>query len=316
VEIEISHCGICGSDIHTLTSGWGETKYPQIVGHEIVGKVSKVGPEVKELKVGDRVGVGAQCWSCRKGDCDACGQNKQNICAKVQGTYDGFYDDGQQTQGGYAKHIRVCETFAFKLPDALESEVVGPLMCAGVTVYAPLVRAGTKKGVKVGVIGIGGLGHLGLQFAAALGADVTAISHSARKKDDALKMGASHFIETANEKQVAEAARRFDVLLCTANGSGNNYKEWISMLAPRGRFIMVGMPDGLTLPLPIANIASVEGEYISSMVGSPHVIKEMLEFAAKHNVKPWIEKMPMSEAAKGIEKVRANNVRYRVVLCN
>lgn len=316
MEIDISHCGICGSDIHTLTSGWGETKYPQIVGHEIVGTVSKVGPNAKTIKVGDRVGVGAQSWSCRRNDCDACGVHHENICSKVAGTYDGFYEDGQQTQGGYATKIRVCETFVFKLPDAIESEVAGPLMCAGVTVYAPLVRCGVKQGVKVGVIGIGGLGHLGVQFAAALGADVTAISHSASKKDDAMKLGAKHFIETQKEEQVKAAARRFDVLLCTANGSSNNYKEWISMLAPRGKFIMVGMPDGLTLPLPIANIAAVEGEYISSMVGSPAVIKEMLEFAAKHNVKPWIEKLPMSKASEGIEKVRANNVRFRVVLCN
>lgn len=242
MEVEIKYCGICGSDIHTLTSGWGETKYPQIVGHEIVGVISAVGPNVKELRVGDRVGIGAQCYACRKSDCDACGQNKQNICSNVLGTYDGFYPDHQQTQGGYAERIRVCETFAFKLPDGIDSEVAGPLMCAGVTVYAPLVRCGVKSGMKVGVVGIGGLGHLGLQFAAALGAEVTAISHSSRKKDDALKLGAKHFIETQNADQVKQHAREFDVILCTANGAKNNYQEWISMLAPRGRFIMVGMP--------------------------------------------------------------------------
>jgi len=320
VQIKISHCGICGSDLHTITGGWGGCTYPQIVGHEIVGVIEEVGPEVKTLKKGDRVGVGAQCWSCRLPSCDACPKGHENSCPKFCGTYDSIYPlepfKGQQTQGGYADRVRVCQDFAFNLPDRLESEVAGPLLCAGVTVYAPLKRVGVKQGVKVGVVGIGGLGHLGIQFASALGGEVTAISTSDSKKADAQKLGAHHFLNSKDPTQVADAARRFDVILCTANGNDNLYREWMSMLALRGKFIMVGMPDGLTVPISIGTMGDVEGEFVSSMIGPPHVIREMLEFAAEKGVKPWIEKLPMADVNKGLEKIRTNNVRYRVVLCN
>jgi len=316
VEIAIKYCGICGSDIHTITSGWGEVTYPQIVGHEIVGTITAVGPDVKELKKGDVVGVGAQCWSCREKTCQSCSIPLENTCPKMVPTYDGRYPDNQQSQGGYAEKVRVSEHFTFKLPDKLDASECGPLLCAGTTVYAPLRRCGVKNGTKVGVIGIGGLGHLGLQFAAAMGADVTAISTSTRKKEDASKLGAKHFLVSTDENQMKEYARRFDVILCTANGQGNDYKSWLGLLAPRGKFINVGMPDGLNIPISMGAIGGVEGEFVASMIGPPHVIKEMLEFAADHNIAPWVEKMPMSSCNEGIEKVRNNNVKYRVVLCN
>jgi len=319
VEIKIDYCGICGSDLHTATSGWGAATYPQIVGHEIVGTVTAVGPDAKELKVGDRVGVGAQCYSCRHNDCVACGQHKENTCPEMGGTYGSVYPassgvEGVQTQGGYAKAIRVVETFAFKLPENISSETAGPLMCAGVTVYAPLVRCGVKKGVKVGVIGIGGLGHLGLQFASKLGADVTAISTSDRKKEDALKLGAQHFLISKDSDAMAKQAQSFDVILCTANGQQNDYSNWFKLLAPRGKFIMVGMPDGLIIPIQLPALAGSEGEFISSVVGPPSVIKEMLKFASENDVRPWIETLPLKDVNKGLDKLRDGSVKYRTVL--
>jgi len=321
--VRVTASTVCGSDLHKASSGWSATTYPQIVGHEIIGKVTEVGPEVKTLKVGDLVGVGAQCGSCnwlpeeRKGDeCDVCPKGRENICAQMVPTYGGPYPDGNVSQGGYADNIRLSEHFAFKLPQKLKAESAGPLLCAGVTVYAPLVRCGVKNGIKVGVVGIGGLGHLGIQFASALGGEVTAISHSTHKKDDALKLGAKHFIATSDKQQLKEHAREFDVILCTANGGDNTYKEWISLMKPRGKFAMVGIPDGATLPLPIMSLCAVEGEFVGSMIGPPEVIKEMLEFAAEHNIEPWIETLPMSEATKALQKLHDGQVRYRIVLKN
>ena len=225
----ISHCGICGSDIHTIDSGWGPSNYPVIPGHEIVGTVAAVGASVKNVKVGDRVGIGAQCGACH--ECYECKSGNQNHCSRKQlWTYNSKYPDGQLTQGGYADRIRCDAAFAFLLPEAISSAEAAPLMCAGVTTYAPLARAITRKGMRVGIIGVGGLGHLGIMWASKLldgSAEVTAISHNSKKKEEALKLGATRFLDTGDKEQMKAHARYFDYILCTANGKGQDYSNWI-----------------------------------------------------------------------------------------
>jgi alcohol dehydrogenase (NADP+) len=232
VEVKITCCGICGSDIHTIDSGWGPSNYPVIPGHEIIGTATAVGSAVKHVKVGDRVGIGAQCGACL--DCYECKEGAQNHCSrKLIWTYNTKYPDGQVSQGGYADRVRCQADFAFLIPESISSEEAAPLMCAGVTVFAPLARSLTRKGMKVGIIGVGGLGHLGVMFASKLldgSAEVTAISHNSKKKDDALKMGAKHFLDTSNQEQLKAAARSFDYVLCTANGKQQDYNAWLSTI--------------------------------------------------------------------------------------
>jgi len=233
VEVAITHCGICGSDISTLDSSWGPTRYPIIVGHEIVGTVAAVGKDVTNVKVGDRVGIGAQCGAClnRNGNCFECGQAHENHCSKgMRGTYNSKYPDGQVTQGGYADRVRCQAAFAFVLPEEISSAEAAPLMCAGVTTYAPLARSITRPGMRVAIVGVGGLGHLGIMWASKLldgSAEVTAISHNSKKKDEALKMGATRFLDTSDKKQLKQHARYFDYVLCTANGKGQDYSMWL-----------------------------------------------------------------------------------------
>lgn len=197
IDVEIECCGVCGSDVHTITGGWGEFKGPLCVGHEIVGKAIKVGKEVKTIKEGDRVGVGAQIWACLK--CANCKAKNENYCPHQVDTYNANYEDGSTAHGGYSNYIRAHEYFTFKIPDALPSHLAAPLLCAGITTYSPMVRAGVGAGKTLGVVGIGGLGHLAIQFGVALGAETYALTHSASKVDDAKKLGAKEAIVTTEE---------------------------------------------------------------------------------------------------------------------
>ncbi|KAL1974888.1 hypothetical protein VTN31DRAFT_5092 [Thermomyces dupontii] len=203
VDIKVSHCGICGSDIHTLRSGWGPTMYPVCVGHEIVGTAVRVGALVKDIKVGDLVGVGAQTDSCRSpnGPCKECESNREPYCPHLVTTYDGVYMNGGKSYGGYALYHRSPAHFVIKIPEALPPQLAAPMLCGGITVYSPLRYYGAGPGKKVGIIGVGGLGHFAIMFARALGADeVVAISRRANKKEDALKLGAHRYIATADDK--------------------------------------------------------------------------------------------------------------------
>jgi len=321
VEIEISHCGICGSDIHTIDSGWGPTNYPVIVGHEIIGTVKAVGSAVKHVKVGQRVGVGAQCGACcgANKDCYECSVKKENHCRdNLLWTYGGSYKDGQVSQGGYASHIRCQGDFVFSIPEAISSAEAAPLMCAGVTTFAPLARNLTRKDMKVAIIGIGGLGHLGIMWASKMldGAiEVTAISHNSKKKDDALKMGAKYFIDTSDKDQLKSAFRKFDYILSTANGTDMDLANWLSMVKLDGTFCTVGIPEE-PLKIPAFALLGAQVNATASGIGSIEDIKQMLEFAAKHNVRPIIERLPMEKANEGIKKMRDGTVRFRVVLEN
>jgi len=317
VEVKISHCGICGSDIHTIDSGWGPSNYPVIPGHEIIGEVTAIGDKVSHLKVGDRVGIGAQCGSCL--DCYECKEKWENHCSKkLIWTYNSKYPDGQVSQGGYADRVRCQSDFVFKLPESISSAEAAPLMCAGVTVFAPLARSLTRPGMKVGIIGIGGLGHLGVMFASKLQegkCEVVAISHNAKKKDDALKMGAKSFLDTSDADQLKAAFRTFDYVLCTANGKAQDYNTWLSIIKLGGTFCTVGLPEE-PMPVYAFSLIGAQVNFTASGIGSIKEIQEMLAFADKHNVRPIIERMPMEKANDGIQRVRDGKVRYRVVLEN
>ncbi|TDH66388.1 uncharacterized protein CCR75_009297 [Bremia lactucae] len=320
VEIKISHCGICGSDVHTVDSGWGPTTYPCVVGHEIVGHVTILGPNVKDLKIGDRVGVGAQVSACLSKDpavCKECASGSEAYCPHLVYTYNDTYkNDGVPTYGGYADYVRVPHEFAFKIPDNIPSDLAAPLLCAGATVYTPLLEAGVQPGKRVGVVGIGGLGHLGIQFATALGADaVVAFSRSATKEAEVRKLGATEFVVYTDEKQAEAAEKSVDVLLICANADNMPYMQFLSFVAVRGSCIMVGLPND-EIKFYAFGVVAKGLKFVGSSIGSIQNIKDMLQLASEKNVRPVIQKMPMSKVNDGVKLVRDGTVRYRVVLEN
>jgi uncharacterized zinc-type alcohol dehydrogenase-like protein len=305
VEVKISHCGVCHSDISLIDNDWGFSRYPFIPGHEIVGTVSAVGPDVRDRKVGERVGIGWQADSC--GICEWCRQGDEHLCANSQPTCVG-------RNGGYADSVRVNSRFAIPVPEALESENVAPLLCAGITVYAPMRNHGVRPSSRVGVVGIGGLGHLGLQFAKAFGAEVTALSTSKDKEEEALKMGADHFVNTRDTVELKKIAGAFDFLLSTVSAD-QDWQALVNSLRPKGTLCIVGVPPS---PVSIQAFPLISGQrsISGSPSGSPRDLHEMLDVAARHEVKAITERFPMAKANEAIAKVKKNKVRYRAVLTN
>jgi uncharacterized zinc-type alcohol dehydrogenase-like protein len=302
VEVKISHCGVCHSDIHLIDNDWGNSKYPFVPGHEIVGTVSAVGEDVKDCTVGERVGIGWQADSC--GICEWCRQGDEHLCAKSQPTCVG-------RNGGYADAVRVNSRFAIPVPDALESENVAPLLCAGITVYSPLRNHGVRPSSRVGVVGIGGLG---LQFAKAFGAEVTALSTSKDKEDEALEMGASHFVNTRDMGEMKKIAGSFDFLLSTVSAD-QDWQALVNSLRPKGTLCIVGVPPS---PITLQAFPLISGQrsVAGSPIGSPRDLHEMLGVAARHGVKAITERFAMAKANDAIAKVKKGKVRYRAVLTN
>lgn len=316
VDIAIEACGVCSSDTHTMNGTWGKINIlPLIPGHEAAGYVKAIGDKVTKFKVGDRVGVGAQVWSC--GECAPCKSQSRNYCVKMVDTYNAEYPDGSGTaHGGYSGAIRVPEEWTFKLPDEIEFKHAGPLQCAGVTVYSPLKRNGCGPGKKVGIIGIGGLGHLAVQFAKAMGAEVTAFTHQDDKVEDVKKMGASEVVVTDKEGKFAEKyALTFDLLLSTVDtAEAITLGAFCSMLKVNKPLAIVGLP-GKAVPDFTVGVMMPNGSYIgTSHIGDPAESVEMLQIAAKHNVRPWLEERPMKDAGLANQRVHDNKVRYRGVL--
>jgi uncharacterized zinc-type alcohol dehydrogenase-like protein len=305
VEVKISHCGVCHSDIHLIDNDWGLSKFPFIPGHEIVGTVSAIGSLVRDLTVGQRVGIGWQADSC--GICEWCRQGDEHLCALAQPTCVG-------RNGGYADSVRVNSRFAIPVPEALESENVAPLLCGGITVYSPMRNFGVRPASRVGIIGIGGLGHLGLQFAKAFGAEVTAFSTSIDKEAEAKELGADHFVNTRDNGALKKLAGSFDLLLSTV-GADHDWQSLVSSLRPKGTLCVVGVPPS---PLSIHAFPLIAGQrsIAGSNTGSPHDLHEMLDVAARHSIKAITERFPMAKANEALVKVKKNQVRYRAVLTN
>lgn len=302
VEIRISHCGICHSDVHLVDGDWGMGSYPMVPGHEIVGTVVAAGPEVARLEAGQRVGVGWQRGACLA--CEACGNGDENLCPQNVATCVGHH-------GGFADRVRLDGRFAFPIPEGLASENAAPLLCGGATVYSPL-RRWVKSSMRVGVVGIGGLGHLALQFAAAMGCEVTAISSTPDKEAEARSFGAHRFLATREPKALLSAASSLDFILSTVFVTPD-WDALIGALRPNGVLCLVGATSE---PLSVQAFTLLVGQktVTGSAIGGRPAIREMLAFAARHGVAAKVQVRPLAEADAALGDVRKGRARYRVVL--
>jgi uncharacterized zinc-type alcohol dehydrogenase-like protein len=311
VLIDIKFAGICHSDIHQVREGWGEAIFPMVPGHEIAGIVTEVGSAVTGFKVGDRVGVGCMVDSCR--ECENCKAGQEQYC--VQGnvpTYNGVGRDGEPTYGGYSQKIVVDENYVVRIPEGLPLDTAAPLLCAGITLYSPLKRFGAGPGKKVAIVGLGGLGHMGVKIAHALGAEVTVLSQSLRKKDDGLKLGADHYYATSDPKTFEELAGTFDLIVSTVSAP-LDLGAYLSLLKTHGTLANVGAPEE---PVSL-NLFSVIGggkSLAGSMIGGIAETQEMLDFCAAHGIGAEIELIAASEINEAYERVLASDVRYRFVI--
>ncbi len=303
VEIRITHCGICHSDIHLVDNDWTISKYPLVPGHEIVGTVTAMGNEVQGLKSGQRVGVGWQSGSCHH--CEWCLSGQENLCFRQVATCVGHH-------GGFADHVRTDYRFAFPIPDELESENAAPLLCAGITVYSPMKLYEVKSSQRVGIIGIGGLGHIALQFARAVGCEVTAFSSSPEKESEAKSFGAHRFVISTDKSAMQKMSGKLDFILSTATAP-LNWSSFLSALRPNGKLCFVGATVG-NLNIPVGSIVMGQKSVCGSVIGGRSVMNEMLQFAARHKVTVKTELMPLDQVNTAIEKVRKNQARYRMVL--
>jgi uncharacterized zinc-type alcohol dehydrogenase-like protein len=305
VELRISHCGICHSDLHLINDDWGSSRYPLVPGHEIIGTVTRLGPAVTHLRPGQRVGVGWQRSAC--GECEYCRRGDDNLCTQSQATCVGHH-------GGFAAAIVTDARFAFPIPEAISSAEAAPLLCAGITVFSPLRRHRVGPGMRVGVLGIGGLGHLGLQFAARLGASVTALSSTAAKAEDARRFGAAEFLDTSDAAALQRGRRSLDYILSTVNVD-LPWKEYLRLLRPDGKLCFVGAAPS-NLGLRAGDLISGQKTVTGSNIGGRAMMADMLTFAAEHGVRPTIEGLPMKEVNAALARVAANQARYRMVLEN
>jgi uncharacterized zinc-type alcohol dehydrogenase-like protein len=312
VLIDIKFAGICHSDIHQVREGWGEAIFPMVPGHEIAGVVSEVGPGVTRYQVGDRVGVGCMVDSCR--ECENCKAGREQYCtgSGMVGTYNALDKNGEPTYGGYSEKIVVDENYVVRIPDGLALDVAAPLLCAGITLYSPLKRWGAGPGKKVAVLGMGGLGHMGVKIAHALGAEVTVLSQSLRKKDDGLKLGADHYHATSDPKTFEELRGTFDLIVSTVSAP-LDFNAYLSLLGTEGTLANVGAPEE---PVSL-NLFSVIGggkTLAGSMIGGIAETQEMLDFCAAHGIGAEIELIGASEINEAYERVLNSDVRYRFVI--
>ncbi|HYI97825.1 MAG TPA: NAD(P)-dependent alcohol dehydrogenase [Bryobacteraceae bacterium] len=302
VDIDVTHCGVCHTDLHLMNNDFGITAYPFVPGHEAVGVVKAIGSGVTHLRSGQRVGVGWQRGTC--GECEWCGSGLQNLCAKSRPTCLAGY-------GGFAKSLRVDSYFAIPVPDALGSAVAAPMLCAGITVYSPLRRY-LGPGSRVGIVGIGGLGHLAIQFARAMGAEVTAISTTQDKAAEATRFGAHHFVNSTDPEQMKKLAGSLHVLVDTATAN-LDWSAYLATLRQNGVFCIVGGPQGPVV-LPVLQMIFGQYTFAASMIGPPSEIEEMFRFAALHNIRTAVEEIPLDQVNSAMDKVRTNKARYRMVL--
>ncbi len=316
VQIDIRFCGVCHSDIHQVRDEWGGAIFPMVPGHEIVGEVSAVGGEVSRWKVGDRVGVGCFVDSCRH--CDACRDGEEQFCDEgMSATYNGFERTGghldrtRPTYGGYSTRIVVDEHYVLHIPDGIDPARAAPLLCAGITTYSPLRRLGVGPGMRVAVVGLGGLGHMGVKIAHAMGAHVSVLSHSPGKRDDATALGADDFICTRDEDVFGRHARRFDVILDTVSAA-HDYNAYLGLLKRGGNMVLVGLPEAA--PLGAGVLIRGRRSLSGSMIGGIRETQEMLDFCAEHGIAADIELIPVQDINRAYERMLAGDVHYRFVI--
>lgn len=311
IRIDIKFAGICHSDIHTVRQEWGDIEFPITPGHEIAGIVSEVGPGVTKYKVGDRVGVGCLVDSC--GECEQCKNGQEQFCTKGSvGTYNADNYDGERAQGGYSQQIVVTERFAVRIPDALELDVAAPLLCAGITTYAPLKRWGARPGTTVGILGVGGLGHMGVKIANAMGAEVYGISRTMDKAADSERLGAVGHIATNDEQIFRDHRGQFDIILNTVSAD-LPMDKYLGLLKPYGALVSVGLPNGNYDIAPGSLIVGSKA-VAGSMIGGIPETQEMLDFCAEHGIGATIETISADQVDQAYDDVVAGKVRYRYVI--
>lgn len=311
VMIAIRYAGICHSDIHTIRGEWGPITYPQVVGHEIVGEVTEVGSEVTSHAVGDRVGVGCMVNSC--GECDECLAGNEHYCAKGNiGTYNAVDVDGTITQGGYSTHVVVDERFVLKVPESIPYEKAAPLLCAGITTYSPLARWGAGPGKKVAVVGLGGLGHMAVKLAVAMGAEVTVLSRTDAKKDDSLSFGAVAHVATGEEGALKALKGSFDLVVATVSAPFD-IDGYLGTLRPQGALVNVGLPPE-ALPLHVGALIGGGKSLAGSNIGSIRETQEMLDFCAEHGIAPEVEVIDAAHVNEAYDRTVAGDVRFRFVI--
>ncbi|WP_193614489.1 alcohol dehydrogenase catalytic domain-containing protein [Nocardioides lijunqiniae] len=311
VLIDIQYAGICHSDIHTVNGDWGPQPFPVVPGHEIVGVVSEVGSDVTRHQVGDRVGVGCMVNSC--GECVNCRNGDEQYCVDgMVGTYAVTDRDGTTTQGGYSTHVVVDADYVLSVPDGLDPAAAAPLLCAGITTYAPLRHWNAGPGKKVAVVGLGGLGHMAVKIAHALGAEVTVLSQSLKKQEDGLRLGADDYFATSDPDTFEQLAGRFDLIVNTVSAS-IDISAYLGLLAVDGTLVNVGAPAD---PLPVQAMSLISGRrsFAGSMIGGIALTQEMLDFCAEHGLGAEVEVIAADQVNEAYERVLASDVRYRFVI--
>ncbi len=312
VEIKILFCGVCHSDIHTARNEWQGTMYPVVPGHEIVGKVTRVGKDVKKFNIGDTVGIGCFVDSC--GHCTNCADDNEQYCENGNSqTYNSLLQDKKTiTYGGYSTHIVVTEKFVLNVSDTLPLEKVAPLLCAGITTYSPLKYWNVKAGDKLAVVGLGGLGHMAVKIAASMGVEVTVLSRSPEKAKDASKLGAHHFELTTDSANMTRLAGNFDFILDTVSAS-HDYNEYLSLLNINGVMILVGAPPEPS-QIQAFNLISGRRSLVGSLVGGIKETQEMLDYCAAHNITSEVEVINIDQINEAYERTLKGDVHYRFVI--
>jgi len=313
VLIDIRYCGVCHSDIHQVRDEWGDAAFPMVPGHEIAGTVSRVGSAVTHWKVGDTVGVGVFVDSCRR--CEACVAGEEPYCeGSVSWSYNSTEQDGRTpTYGGYSTRITVDEAYVLRMPAALPLERAAPLLCAGITTYSPLRHFGVQAGDPIAVVGLGGLGHVAVRLAKAMGAHVTVLSHSPRKRDDALRLGADDFLVTVDATVFERNLKRFTFILDTVSVS-HAYDPYIELVRRDGVMVLVGLPEPSLLGAPA--LVNARRRLAGSNVGGIRETQEMLDFCSQHGVMADVEVIPIQRINEAHDRAVANDVRYRFVIDN
>jgi len=311
VLIEILYCGVCHSDIHQARGEWGQSTWPMVPGHEIIGKVARVGSEVKKWKSGDTVGVGCFVDSCRQ--CESCQAGEEQYCDNTPSfTYNGYERDGKTaTQGGYSTQITVDENYVLRIPEGIPLAGAAPLLCAGITMYSPLKHFEVEAGDSVAIVGLGGLGHMGVKLAKALGMKVAVLSHSPSKREDALRLGADEFIATKDTEVFKKNAGRFDLIL-DAVSAPHDFNDYLGLLKRDSTMVLVGIPD----PSPVRAFSLVgrRRSLAGSCIGGIRETQEMLDFCGQHNVASDVEVIAIQNINDAYERTVKSDVRYRFVI--